>query len=57
MPGEVLDISIDERGALVFIPAQDKQAGWTDMFNAIADSEEEIMPNISNEFDEDNWTW
>ncbi|MDX2345889.1 MAG: AbrB/MazE/SpoVT family DNA-binding domain-containing protein [Legionella sp.] len=57
-PGESLDISINEQGALVLNPTQDKQTGWTEQFNAIADADDEAaITHISNEFDEDDWTW
>jgi antitoxin component of MazEF toxin-antitoxin module len=57
-PGEILDISINGQGALILVPTQNKQAEWTDRFNAIADAEEEgCLSHISNEFDEDDWTW
>src|SRR3989338_6789420 len=56
--GAVLDISMDDNGVITLIPAQDKQAGWTEKFNVIADSELDSAPaHLDNEFDRDEWSW
>ena len=56
--GEELEISANEQGVLTLIPVQKQQDGWLEMFNAIADSEnDELLLDVSNEFDEYEWTW
>lgn len=58
VPGEELEIRADEKGVLTLIPIKNQQEGWTEKFNAIADSDnEDLYLDISNEFDADEWTW
>ncbi|OGV28154.1 MAG: hypothetical protein A3F18_04465 [Legionellales bacterium RIFCSPHIGHO2_12_FULL_37_14] len=57
-PGDVLEVSINEQGSLLLTPTKNKQHDWLEQFNKIADSmnaEETI--NLSNQFDEEDWTW
>ena len=56
--GEVLNISLNEDGALILTPANSKQKEWLEQFNAIADNahEGEIL-DFPNQFDEEDWTW
>lgn len=58
-PGEELEIKTDEKGVLTLIPIKNKQEGWLDKFNAIADNndDEKKFINIANNFDIDEWTW
>lgn len=57
-PGEELEIKADDKGVLTLIPIQKQQDGWMAMFNAIADADNEApLLDISNDFDEDEWTW
>ncbi len=55
--GEELKIIANEKGGITLTPVKNQQEGWTEMFNAIADSKnEDLLLDISNEFDEE-WTW
>lgn len=57
-PGEELEIRADESGVLTLIRIKNQQEGWTERFNAIADSNnEELYLDVSNDFDTDEWTW
>lgn len=57
-PGEVVEITVNEEGAILLTPSKNKQEGWLEKFNAIADSAQEgELVDISNQFDEDDWTW
>jgi len=56
--GEQLTIVAAENGEITLKPLKNKQEGWTEMFNTIADaSDEELLLDASNEFDEEEWTW
>ena len=56
--GEKLDINVNKKGGVVLMPFKNPQAGWTEKFNAIADAEQdEILIDLPNEFDEDEWIW
>lgn len=56
--GEEIKIIINKKGNITLVPAGDPQEGWTEAFNAIADSEnEELLLDITNDFDKDEWTW
>lgn len=58
VPGEELNIISNKKGGFTLVPIKNQQAGWLDMFNTIADSENnELLIDLSNEFDEDEWTW
>ena len=58
VPGEELEIRADEKGVLTLIPIKNQQEGWMELFNAIADSKnDELLLDLSNEFDEEEWTW
>ncbi len=57
-PGEVMEITVNEDGAILLTPSKRKQEGWMEKFNAIADAEQEgEVIDLSNQFDEDDWTW
>lgn len=59
-PGEELEIIANKQGGFTLVPIKNQQKGWLDMFNAIADSDANDntpLSNISNDFDEDEWTW
>ena len=56
--GEKLDITVNETGEVILMPVKNRQAGWTEKFNAIADTEQdETLIDLPNAFDEDEWTW
>jgi hypothetical protein len=39
------------------LPIKDLQEGWTEAFNAIADSnQDELLIDLPNEFDEEEWS-
>lgn len=58
MVGEELQITINKKGELIFIPVTDPQAGWTEAFNTIADADEgKLLADVQNEFDGDEWKW
>ena len=58
IPGDELTITANENGNVMLVPIKNQQEGWTDMFNAIADSkQDEMLMDSSNEFDEEEWTW
>ena len=43
---------------LSLISVKNQQAGWTEMFNVLADSKnEDHIDDISSEFDETEWTF
>ncbi len=57
-PGEVLEISLIDNGSIVLTPTANKQDGWLEQFNAIADSDkDEQVIDLANQFDKDEWTW
>jgi antitoxin component of MazEF toxin-antitoxin module len=63
-PGEELNIIANKKGGFTLVPIKKQQEGWLDMFNAVADSDSDTdiqdntpLGNISNNFDEDEWTW
>jgi len=54
--GEELQIVANKKGTLTLTPVTNPQAGWTDAFNAIADSkEDELVIDLPNEFDGEEW--
>jgi len=56
--GEKLNIIADENGEITLKPLKNQQEGWTDMFNAVADAhDDELLLDMSNDFDEDEWIW
>jgi|SaaInlStandDraft_5_1057022.scaffolds.fasta_scaffold422698_2 antitoxin component of MazEF toxin-antitoxin module len=56
--GETLKIMADENGEITLKSLKNQQEGWTDMFNAIADADnEELLLDTPNNFDEDEWIW
>ena len=55
-PGTKLEITSDDKSVLTLIPIKNKQQGWLDKFNAVADSEDAHL-DIANDFDADEWTW
>jgi antitoxin component of MazEF toxin-antitoxin module len=58
VPGEALNITSNKKGGFTLVPIKNQQEGWLDMFNAIADSEnDKLLIELSNEFDEDEWKW
>jgi len=58
VPGEELEIGINEDGALILTPTKNNQRNWLEQFNVVADEsyKDEIM-DVPNSFDEDDWTW
>lgn len=57
-PGEKFTIKTNKQGGILLIPINDPQQGWTEAFNAIADADnDELLINIENEFDLDEWKW
>lgn len=55
-PGEELKVQVNKKGNITLIPIHNPQEGWTEAFNAIADSEGNLL-DVSNQFDEEEWTW
>ena len=56
--GEELEIRVNKKGGLSLIPISNPQKGWTEAFNAIADAQnDDLLLDISNEFDQDDWKW
>jgi antitoxin component of MazEF toxin-antitoxin module len=57
-PGEELTITVNKKGSVVLMPVKNPQAGWTEKFNAIADTDQsDALIDLPNAFDEDEWTW
>lgn len=64
-PGEEYEVTITDKGAIIFSPIKDPQAGWQEAFNLIAAKEKEEsdsdldldLSDIPNQFDEKEWTW
>jgi antitoxin component of MazEF toxin-antitoxin module len=57
-PGEVMEVTVNENGAILLTPSKSKQEVWLGKFNAIADvAQEGEAIDLSNQFDEDDWTW
>lgn len=57
-PGEKITITVNKKGAIILMPEKNQQEGWKEKFNAIADAQaEDNLINLSNEFDEKEWTW
>lgn len=57
-PGEELKVLVNKKGSITLIPIHNTQAGWTEAFNAIADAENnELLIDVPNKFDEEEWTW
>ncbi len=57
-PGEQLKIMINKKGGVTLVPISNPQEGWLEAFNGIADIEnEKFLINVTNDFDEDEWTW
>lgn len=58
VPGEELNIVSNKKGGFTLVPIKNQQEGWLEMFNTIADAEDDkLLIDSSNEFDEDDWTW
>lgn len=58
MLGEELKIFVSKKGRVTLVPIKNPQEDWTEAFNVIADSNgDELLLNVSNDFDEDEWTW
>lgn len=58
IPGEELKVAINKKGNITLTPIHDPQAGWTEAFNAIADAKNnELLIDVPNQFDEEQWTW
>lgn len=58
VPGEELKIIANESGGFTLIPVKNQKEGWTALFNAIADANnDEPLFDVSNEFDDEEWTW
>jgi antitoxin component of MazEF toxin-antitoxin module len=56
--GEEVKIVVNKKGIVSLIPISDPQEGWTEAFNAIADAEDdELLIDLPNKFDKDEWTW
>ena len=56
--GEELEIRTNENGVITLMPIKNPQKEWLELFNAAADAPIiEPLLTISNEFDEDEWTW
>ena len=56
--GENFTICVRKKGAFILSPIRDPQADWKEAFDKIADNEnEQLLGNLSNAFDEDEWTW
>ncbi|MCX7116155.1 MAG: AbrB/MazE/SpoVT family DNA-binding domain-containing protein [Gammaproteobacteria bacterium] len=56
--GVEMDITVNQRGIITLTPRQNTQEGWTEKFNAIADAkEDELLINLANEFDDEEWEW
>ena len=57
-PGEELTIEADEKGKVTLTPVKDPQQGWEEAFNAIAkEGGDQLLIDLPNEFDEEEWTW
>ena len=57
-PGEELEIKTDKRGILTLTPIKNRQEGWLEKFNDIANfSNEEPHSDMVNDFDKNEWTW
>ena len=57
-PGETLTITTNKKGGLTLVPIKNRQQGWTEQFNAIADAQQDkLLIDLLNEFDEEEWTW
>ena len=57
-PGEVLTITANKKGGLTLVPVKNRQEGWTEQFNAVADDQQDnLLIDFPNEFDEEEWTW
>ena len=58
MPGTELKIMANEKGGVTLIPIENPQENWVAAFNAIADDEQdELLIDLPNDFDEQEWTW
>jgi len=58
VPGDELEISVNKKGGVTILPIKNQQEGWTEKFNAIADAgQDELLIDLPNEFDEEEWTW
>jgi antitoxin component of MazEF toxin-antitoxin module len=61
--GEAYSVQITQSGDLIYSPIKEPRANWTEALNAFADatydnpSENDPFNNISNEFDDKEWTW
>ncbi len=56
--GAELEICTKEAGVIILKQKENKQDGWTEKFNAIADAKnEESLLDITSSFDDEEWTW
>lgn len=56
--GEELSITVSKTGRVILMPIKNFREGWTEKFNAIADAkQDELLFDLSNEFDNEEWTW
>lgn len=54
--GEELSVSLNKKGGITLVPVNNPQEGWLEAFNAIAEKNN-LLADLSNEFDEEEWTW
>ena len=56
--GGELEMRVNKTGVLTLTPIKNQQEGWLKLFNAAADGPyDEPILTITNEFDEEEWTW
>lgn len=56
--GEELEMRVNKTGVLTLTPIKNQQEGWLNLFNAAADDPyDKPLLTITNEFDEEEWTW
>ena len=56
--GAELEICTKEAGVIILKQTENKQDGWTEKFNTIADSNsEESLLELTSSFDDEEWTW
>jgi antitoxin component of MazEF toxin-antitoxin module len=56
-PGIELTIVANKKGGFTLVPVERQQENWLEMFNAIADQNQDtLLLDVPNAFDDD-WTW
>jgi antitoxin MazE len=57
--GKKFELSLGSQGGFVLTPVKKPREGWLEAFNKMADARDSkgLLPDMENNFDENEWTW